>query len=763
MTFLPATKTIARAVAAAVALSALHAVADSEVTSLDKIDVTGYGLGEVRQVETVTAREQAQQVPGASPLEALARFPSVHFESADNQGAYEWSARIGVRGYNQNQLGFTLDGVPLGDMSYGNYNGLHISRAVISENLGRSELSQGSGSLETASSSNLGGTLQFYSIDPSKTAGGFVAQTLGSHYDTRTVLRGETGDTGYGRASFTYAEQSQDKWRQSDSGYQRSAQFNFKYVYEQADNKYTAFYNTSRRREMDYQDLSLNMISQPGGYYYDNTYPNLQQAINIAVNNSCAAAGPAACDYQYYYASGLRNDILTGGTADLSLASNVRLKTTAYYHHNRGNGTYAYPYAPTPGLGGLPISERMSEYSINRYGVTPILTVTYGEHEMKAGAWLETNYAGQARRLYGMYSYYVPSPYVFTGQTESPLPYSGTRDFKYKTDTTMLFVSDNWQATKDLLVSGGFKTLQVKSHEDLVAGDPTVFPNNNDIQAKKDFLPNIGAVYQLGYGAEGFVDYSINMRAFPAAFTNGLSPFASTAAGFALLQNNLRPEVARTIEGGLRYSSPELDGSFALYHAEISDRLVSTAATIAGAGGTILGGPVIIANVGGVKMDGGELAASWRFLPNFSWYNSLSINRTLYQSDYTYGTSTIATGGKHVVDTPNSTIKSIVSFSQAGYFANLGANYTGKRFITYTNDLAVGGYTLFTLSAGYKAPDVSFIKEPTLQLNIDNLTDRKYVGTVGTNGFLNNDPQGLYQTVLTGAPRAFYVTASGKF
>jgi hypothetical protein len=54
-----------------------------------------------------------------------------------------------VRGFNENQLGFTLDGVPLGDMSYGNHNGLHISRAVPSEDVGRVSLSQGAGALST--------------------------------------------------------------------------------------------------------------------------------------------------------------------------------------------------------------------------------------------------------------------------------------------------------------------------------------------------------------------------------------------------------------------------------------------------------------------------------------------------------------------------------------------------------------------------------------------------------------------------------------
>ena len=57
----------------------------------------------------------------------------MNFQAADPYGAYEWSTRITVRGFNQSRLGFTLDGVPLGDMTYGNHNGLHISRAVPTE------------------------------------------------------------------------------------------------------------------------------------------------------------------------------------------------------------------------------------------------------------------------------------------------------------------------------------------------------------------------------------------------------------------------------------------------------------------------------------------------------------------------------------------------------------------------------------------------------------------------------------------------------
>jgi hypothetical protein len=74
--------------------------------------------------------------PATSPLKAIENLPSVNFQSADPFGAYEWATRVSIRGFNQNQLGFTLDGVPLGDATYGNLNGLHISRAIITDNIG---------------------------------------------------------------------------------------------------------------------------------------------------------------------------------------------------------------------------------------------------------------------------------------------------------------------------------------------------------------------------------------------------------------------------------------------------------------------------------------------------------------------------------------------------------------------------------------------------------------------------------------------------
>jgi hypothetical protein len=60
-----------------------------------------------------------------------------------------------LRNYSQR---YTLDGVPLGDQQYGNYNGLSPQRAIVSEDVGLVTLASGAGDLGTASTSNLGGT-----------------------------------------------------------------------------------------------------------------------------------------------------------------------------------------------------------------------------------------------------------------------------------------------------------------------------------------------------------------------------------------------------------------------------------------------------------------------------------------------------------------------------------------------------------------------------------------------------------------------------
>ena len=82
--------------------------------------VSVIGRGQTRQVEAVTRADIEESAPGTSPIKVVDKLPGVNFQSADPFGNYEWAVRISVRGFNQDQMGFTLDDMPLGDMFYSN-------------------------------------------------------------------------------------------------------------------------------------------------------------------------------------------------------------------------------------------------------------------------------------------------------------------------------------------------------------------------------------------------------------------------------------------------------------------------------------------------------------------------------------------------------------------------------------------------------------------------------------------------------------------
>ena len=140
MSHLHRTTALCSAIALAFAAAAPVHAQSSDATELERVTIS-LGRGQLRSVQSLTQADFENAIAGTSPLATVSRLPGVNFQSADPLGNYEWSTRFTVRSFSQNQLGFTLDDVPLGDMSYGNFNGLHISRAISSENVARAVLS----------------------------------------------------------------------------------------------------------------------------------------------------------------------------------------------------------------------------------------------------------------------------------------------------------------------------------------------------------------------------------------------------------------------------------------------------------------------------------------------------------------------------------------------------------------------------------------------------------------------------------------------
>ena len=665
-----------------------------------------------------------------------------------------------MRGFNQNQLGFTLDGIPLGDMSYGNNNGLHVSRAIISENLGQVTVAQGSGALGTASTSNLGGTIEFNSRAPKRAFDLTGSGTYGSNNTFRGYVRIDSGDlTGNGlRASLSYAYLTTDKWK--GVGKQRAHQANAQLEQDLGKvGKLTGFFNFSDRREQDYQDLSIDILGRLG-YFNDNISDNFALAAQLArvYNNQVAAASKAVLPYPtaglvfpapyqtvddvYFDAGGLRRDYLTGATFDGRLSDDLEVKLTGYYHNNRGQGVWYLPYVRTPG--GSPLSVRTTEYNIDRGGALGHVAYTTGPNRLEVGGWYESNAFRQARRFYGLADQATPSLPVLQYKSN---PFFTQFDINFKTETVLYYVSDKLDLGDRLTLTGGWKGYRVTNRARPVINTGGLATGR--IAATDWFLPQVGAVYKATDSTELFANFTQNMRAFVSAATGG--PFAATQFAFDTVAGGLKPERTDTYEAGARLRSGGFQASAAGYYVKFRNRLLNVRV-----GNGPQGFASGLANVGSVETYGAELTANYRVGGAVSLYGSYSYNHSKYKDNVVDSSGRVTlTANKFVVDAPEHMLKGELVYDDKTVFARIGGDYMSKRYFSYTNDQQVPGRFTADASIGYRFHRAGMLDGVSVEGNVTNLTDKRYISTIGSNGFTAS---GDNQTLLAAAPRQFFVT-----
>ncbi|MES2299121.1 MAG: TonB-dependent receptor [Pseudomonadota bacterium] len=704
-----------------------------------------FGQGQTRQVQNITRSDLAKALPGTSPLKTLEKLPGVSFQSADALGAYEWSTRFSVRGFSQGQLGFTLDNVPLGNMSYGNNNGLHISRAISPENVGQVDLSQGAGAVGTASTSNLGGTVQFISSNPADSFGANGAQTFGSYNTMRTFVRLDTGlFNGGTKAYLSLARQRAHKWK--GEGPQDQDQFNSKLVHSFGENKFSFFYNRSDRSENDYQDMSLDMLNRLG-WDWDNYAPDWQRALDAAHRNAQHQSDPiyrgnvTTLDDAYYTARGLRIDNLAGATLELAITPALSSKTTLYHHDNDGQGHWYTPYTESPTV---PISIRTTEYAIDRYGITSDLSWEWDKHTINGGFWYEHNIHTLTRNFYAITgpadtNYFLTNP-MLTGFKQV----FTTRTVQFYLQDTLLMLDDK------LKLNAGFKS----PHVNIDATSINAARAGGTLNASKTLLPQLGLSFDLNSHDEVFTSISRNLRAFePGVY----GQFSQSQAAFDANGYKLKPETSISIDLGYRFKRGSLTGSVATYRADFSDRLLSVA-TCSG----VVGCPNTVVNVGKVLTTGVEAATVWTMTRQWNWFNALTYNDSTYKSDYLDSGVLVPVSGKQVVDSPKLMLNTELSWEDPSWFARGGAKYTDKRYYTFVNDGQVPAFWVMNLSGGYKQKSFAGLKDVTISLHLNNVLNKRYFATIGSNQFVKSDPHGEFATLLVGAPRELFFTINGR-
>ncbi len=740
-----------------------QAAPDDQIASREPQDAGGeivvYGSGKVRQEQTVSRKAIEILPPGSSPLKAVARLPGVALQSSDPFGSYELGTRLSVRGFNQSQMGYTLDGVPLGDMFYNNHNGLHVSRAIAAENIARVDVSQGAGSLGIASTSNLGGNLEFVSRAPSRELGGEVALTYGMYDTVHLYGRLDSGELATGTLlSVSGVIHDASKWK--GFGGQSDNKVNGKIVQTIGDATLTGWLNYSLHKERNYADLSPATLSRIG-YDLDFLRPDYATAIllsQVSANRTAEAARrplpfPTAgvtfpapytnVNDTYYDSGGVRRDWLGAVTLDLPVADWLDASATYYHHYDKGSGGIYTPAVFSPD--GFPLSVRTTEYGIKRDGGLARATATLGAHTVQIGYWHEDNRASTDRNYYAASLTNRPDVTAFLTN-----PFRSDFLTDLTTVTNQVFVSDSWKILDALTIAGGFKGARVSNGITTTVGTPFI---NGRIAARDWFQPQIGATYRVGR-QELFANYAENMRAYISSFRG---PFGTTQVGFEAIRNTLKPETSRTVEAGWRFDLGSVRGVLAGYDVRFRNRLLA-----AFSGANILGNPSILQNVGSVTSRGVEVAATYQVARPLALIASYSYNDSTYDDDTVNGTAFVPTRGVRTVDTPAHLGKGEINYDDGRFFANLAGAYTSRRNVTYTGDVTVKGYTLFDAAIGYRFPASSTFAGVEVQINAINLTDEAYIAALGSGQFFNTAAS-LNNTLQAGSPRQVFGTLRRRF
>ncbi|MBB2195906.1 MAG: TonB-dependent receptor [Gluconacetobacter sp.] len=741
--------------------------------------ITTVGKGQARSVSTLLRSNLDVLPPGVSVQKALNILPGVSAQSMDALGINEQSMTLQVRGYSTTHLGYTLDGMPLGDGAYNNYNGLSINRALISDNLGHADLATGIAGLGIASTSNLGGAVTYMTSKPRRKMGFTVNQSFGSEDGKRTFARFDTGEHAGFSAYFSgqYGEQNLFVHQRADNG-STVGQFNGKVVYQFHNGSITAYGDVSRTNQADTPYLSQNMLSRLdwdwGGYA-----PDWQSYLDRAYCSVSKPKAPTKCvpskapetlsDVTYTNGQILRDDNLFYVAGDYNITRTLSAHLQVYHHTDTGAGNNWITGWSTQGTAttadDLPVQIRDTRYTIDRTGVLGNLNWVVGFNHLQAGFWVEDNTSSAARYIWTN----VTGPFSLAQYLQGQ-PDLAQWVQKTTWQTRQFYVQDSAKFFNDALtIDFGFKGSYSRSDAQAERGIARTAPPassqfaSGTLTAKDYFLPQVGLHYQIAPRHEMFASYSENMAMFQGGFK--LGPQSVSQAVWDAQGKTLKPETSRSVEGGYRYVSGSLQASVTGYWTKFDNRLLqynpcpTNQQQNAGCGNSFH-------NAGSVTSRGAELGVLWQPLKWLSWYNSASFNRTTYDNDLNWCTTTCVlyrTAGRQQVDTPEKMAASMLTARWNGFWASIQGKYTSRRYYTYTNDASFGGYGTVDLGLGYDFNSIGFMRGAKLALNITNLTDKRYASNFDNSVFAPSDKSGTIQVFHASAPRQVFGTFGFSF
>lgn len=780
----------------ALAMFTMLGAAQAQQTSeVGKITVTGEGdkLGTGLLIDddtpkaksTVTKAQLEKTRSSSNPFQALSLLPGVNSSSHDATGLFGGNLR--VRGFNSDQMGFTIDGAPVNDS--GSFS-VFPQEYSDSENMCEMFVTQGATDNEAPHVGASGGNVGLVTCAPLDVQRVRLALSGGQLDYGRAFVRFDTGKIGDFKAFLSYSKSQVDKWR-GRGGTQRDhvdgkAEYDLKggsklslgLLYNRA------LTNNFRTLAYDASNPATATLSN-GRIKYDDDFADTPPQHLTPVNGTAQNEASIASSNAYYgYSLNPFENYLITSKANLQLSERMRLDIEPYFWYGYGTGGVQqtsvaesasagtrlhYGIADINGDGDTLDTVMVYRGSVTetfRPGVNIKLSYTLDSHKILGGVWFERARHGQTQ----------PATRVsndggiadrWLGDTSQLLKYNDGATYQGRDQKTIstgksVFIQDTMDLLNSKLqVTPGLSYRQI--HRDYANNANSGTNGGADYTVDKTYsevLPSLNTSYQVSDRLQAFAGLGKNFKApgnfsYQGAVNPGVTYVNGVPTAYtSRVRNPAEQETSVNLDIGTRYRGDWFKGSVTAYYVDFKDRIAS--------GFDPIGGGRFDINVGKSTIKGLEIEAGTVPINGFSAYISGTYTRSTMDEDIQLTATTYApTAGKQFPDTPKGMAAASLQWAQGPYMVNVSGKYTSPRTLTLVNDAAIPGFTTFDLNAAFQLPNgpMNGFKNPIIRLNVTNLTDKQYyLANSGSGSLIGIDKSLNTPAVYTGAPRFASVT-----
>ena len=720
-------------------------------TDVGRISVEGLpggtATGLISQEESPKARSSVNKEaidklnPVSNPYQMLDLLPGVNTFSQDATGLFGGGLR--VRGANSDQMGFTVNGVPVNDS--GNY-AVYPMEYVDAENICEVFLTQGSTDTEAPHTGASGGNVGISYCAPEDKYRFRVAQTVGQLSMRRTYVRVDTGLFADDKAkmfisySNTYANQFQGPGNAQREHIDIGAE-----VRPDTQWKLTSNLSVNKMLNNNFPTLTQAQIDSGGR---NQTYSSTPAINPVGIKGVAQTVANTSFANTYYQNSvNPFVDVIWSGKVEYKASKDVSFSAEPYFWYGHGTGgTLQKTLQESANLGsnlkyGIADINKDGDtldklYVYNgsvtetyRPGITLKSNIRMDNHDLLFGTWFE-----QARH----YQTGPAQAFDAGGGVADPFLFSSTNWLKYNngdyymsrntltvSTAGSLFAQDSIHLMDDkLLVQVGLRESVIQRTLNNYASSQSGGGADYDTSATySKLLPSLGVRYRLDEQQHVFANVAQNMRAPSNFVLTGLLTGGTVSngvlTGATLRDPTVGMETSTNFDLGYRWASDRWTFSGSLFYIDFKNRIASAYDP-----NTNL---TVDANVGGVTTKGVEMELGYKVNSNWSLYGSAAYTQSTMKDDIAYSaTANLPTSGMQMPDTPYWLAGLRLAYNSSGWYGNLDMKYTGMAYSTLVNDESMPGYTLFNGTIGYHFDDIGYFKNPSVQLNVYNIFNQNF-------------------------------------